>query len=319
MYSSRTHVLHVNRIAGVPETLVAQAQIDRKAWALKEIPPGSGNPAAVLFNRIDDLLDWQRVSAKADIIHVHYATNGYYGWGSKPFVLHIHGSDIRADWKKPFLRGVITRSLTRAEAVLYSTPDLYKHIRSIRPDAKWMPNPLPHEFLVRPKTTAKNTQVFFSSRWDQTKGVEILIPLARILIESGLRVTGLDWGDHRNLARQAGVELLPLMDRSTFAEYLASAQVVVGQLKYPTLSMTDYQTLAVDTPLVCAANIENPPALTVSTGDQEGFPRDPNKIAREIQEILTGIHKQSTREWVLERHHPRRTVEFLEGVYSEII
>ncbi|OFR31185.1 hypothetical protein HMPREF2891_03840 [Actinomyces sp. HMSC065F11] len=275
--------------------------------------------STVLKRRFDDLLNWPRIKAQADIVHVHYATNGYYGWSSKPFVLHVHGSDIRLDWHKPGLREVITRSLKRADVVLYSTTDLYDHIKMVRPDAIWSPNPLPHEFLELHQATEPNANVFFSSRWDESKGLDVLIPLAHILVSRGIRVTGLDWGTHKHLARAAGVELYPLMSRSEFARVLASAGVVVGQLKFPVLSMTDYQTLALNRPLICAASIENPPASTVTTGNEVGLARDPNLIADETMRLLAEENPRTTRQWVLERHHPQICVKYLEDIYTSIL
>lgn len=318
VYSSQTKVLHVNKIAGVPETLVAQARKMGLPWALKEIPAGRGKIPTVVKTRLEDLVAWPRVYAQADLIHLHYATNGYYGWGSKPFVLHLHGSDVRRDWKKPVLREVITHSLQRADAVLYATPDLYQHIKSIRPDAQWAPNPVPTSFFQTQIDTVAENTVVFSSRWDDTKGLELLLPLAATLISRGVRVVGIDWGTHKQQAREAGVELYPLMAPPDFAKFLASGGVVVGQLKFPALSMTDYQTLALNRPLVCAANVEQPPALTVTCEDEPGLPRDPDLIATKIMHLLQSSTPADTQNWVMERHHPAVAVAFLEKTYREL-
>lgn len=319
MYTSNSRVLHVNQIAGVPSTLVRQARAEGKRWALKTIPVGRGNPARVVKTRLDDLIQWSRVRSHADIIHVHYAPNGYYGWGDLPFVLHVHGSDIRKDWEKPIFREVITHSLRRADAVLYSTSDLYHHLEKIRPDAVWAPNPVPPEFFEDRPYPPISDQIVFSSRWDDTKGIELLLPLAEKLLEEGFHVTGLDWGENADEARKLGVELHPLMQPAEFSDFLASARLVVGQLKFGTLSMTDYQTLALNRPLVCAANPENPPAIAVSCHGFPGIPRDPIEIARRITEFLRYEDTPQSRDWVLARHHPKVCVDVLEQLYAQLL
>lgn len=319
MYTSETKVLHVNKIAGVPETIVAHARREGKAFALKEIPAGRGNPLTVAKKRLDDLIDWPRVKSEADIIHLHYATNGYYGWGSKPFVLHVHGSDIRRDWHTPLLRQVITHSLAKADVVLYATPDLYEHVKQIRPDALWAPNPVPEEFFEAPLIPVAKNRVVFSSRWDNTKGLDIQLPLAKALSSKGIETVGINWGTHTAEAQAAGVKLLPKMKPDQFARFLGSATVVVGQLEYAALSMTDYQTLALNRPLVCAANVENPPALTVTCGQMSGIERDATTLAATIMDLLQNPVDEDTRSWVLERHHPGVSLAFLEDIYRSII
>lgn len=325
MYSESSKILHVNEIANVPSTLVAAARSDGKEWALHRIPAGKGNPLKVGFTRLQDLVAWQEIRKEAQLLHVHYATNGYYGWGKKAFVLHLHGSDIRRDWKKPVLRQVITKSLRRADAVLYATPDLKEWICDIRPDAQWLPNPVPNEFLAStPTISVKPKRIFFSSRWDEAKGIDILLPLAKLLVKNGYEVVGVDWGTHTSHAVECGVRLFPRMSQKDFRNFLATAAVVVGQLQFPSLSMTDYQTLALGKPLVSAANKEGAPTFMVECGQYSGIPRDPIVLERFISSLVENpdsyTEKTSrSRQWVMDTHAPNRVVAHLENVYRKLL
>lgn len=331
-YSNATRVIHVNEVANVPSTLVAQAQAQGKTWQLQRIPAGKGHPFKVISSRLSHLFHWQRLRRDAEIIHLHYATNGYYGWGGKPFVLHLHGSDIRRDWFKPGLRQVISRSLRKADAVVCATPDLLPWVRKIRPDAQWVSNPLPLEFFTPPKVEVTPGKVVFATRLDETKSIDLLLGLAAFLVQAGVEVHGLDWGSGAARMAEVGVLLHPLMPLPEFAKFLGSADFVVGQLQFPALSMTDYQALALGARLLCAASAEHAPAFTVATegtsadfseGAVQRLPRDPQVLAEFIlAELASGPHsenKQRTqKDWVFKYHHPENVVAKLEAIYRSL-
>ncbi|WP_165218794.1 glycosyltransferase [Schaalia sp. ZJ1691] len=319
MYSNDSRILHVNEVANVASTLVDEARHEGKNWRLRRIPAGRGNIFTVATSRARDLVTARKLIGASDVVHLHYATNGYLIWGSTPSVLHLHGSDIRKDWKRPLLKSVISASLRAADAVVYSTPDLYQWIEDMRPDATWIPNPVPRSFLEPVPGVTRSERIVFSSRWDETKGIELLLPLAQRLVEAGCEVVGLDWGTHREDARRVGVKLEPLMDHHEFKGFLAGAKVVVGQLKFPALSMTDFQTMALGIPLICSANSEQPPAYTVTCDDYAGLvPRDPEAIA---ELILDGSHPSDSvaSQWVEDHHSPGVTVRACEDVYRRIL
>lgn len=330
MYSAKTKVVHINEVANVPSTLVAQARQDGKAWSLRRIPAGRGNPTKVILTRLQDLVKWLKERRQVDIVHLHYAANGYYGWGKKPFVLHLHGSDVRKDWQKPGLRQVISKSLRRADAVICATPDLLAWVQEVRPDAQWLPNPLPAEFFEIPTVSPVPGKIIFSSRWDETKGLDLLLPLAEQLVQAGFEVHGLDWGTHVEQAREVGVKLHPLMNLKEFAQFLASANLVVGQLKFPLMTMTDYQTLALGRPLLVAQSIEQAPVkqvlvpdVTIPEDATEPLPRDVNAITQWVFEFLatedTEVMSQERRDWVLANHHPKQVMERLEEIYKSLV
>ncbi|EEH63787.1 hypothetical protein HMPREF0044_0806 [Gleimia coleocanis DSM 15436] len=332
LYSDSTRVVHVNEVANVPSTLVTQAQLEGKAWSLQRIPAGKGHPAKVISSRLIHFFQWQQLRHDADIIHLHYATNGYYGWGRKPFVLHLHGSDIRRDWQKPGLRQVITKSIREADAVLCATPDLLPWVRTLRPDAQWIPNPLPLEFFTPADVEVVAGKVVFATRLDETKSIDLLVGLAAFLVQAGIEVHGLDWGSGAARMAEVGVILHPLMPLPEFAKFLGSADFVIGQLQFPALSMTDYQALALGARLLCAASAEHVPAFTVvadgesadfSEGAAQMLPRDPQVLAEfVIGELASGPHSEqkqrAQRDWVFKYHHPANVVAKLEAVYRSL-
>lgn len=263
-YTNNTRVLHVNNVADVGPALVHFARSLGKQWAMKYLPAGRGRTVEVVCSRLRDYLDFQQIRKRADIIDIHFATNGYYAYGAKPTVLHVHGSDIRKDRQHPLTGKLVNYALSQADAVICATPDLLPWVRQTRPDAQWLPNPVPTSFFpTTPPRTGQPGRVILSSRWDDTKGIDVLLPLVSELRAGGYEVHTLDWGPHARAAADRGAILHPHMDPVSFAQFLASARVVVGQLEFPALSMTDYQTLALGVPLVGAASLEKAPIVAV--------------------------------------------------------
>ena len=118
-------------------------------WLLHPLPPVRRPLASAALRRAADGARWLRTRRGADIVHIHYGPNGYYGWGARaPYVLHLHGSDVRVDLHRPAAGALMRRSLKGAAAVLYSTQDLAEAVEALRPDAQWLPNPLSLEALT---------------------------------------------------------------------------------------------------------------------------------------------------------------------------
>lgn len=290
-YTDNTRVLHVNNVAGVGPALVHYARSQGKHWAMKYLPAGRGRAAEVVRSRLRDFIDFQQIRKHADLVDIHFATNGYYAFGGTPTVLHLHGTDIRKDRQHPLTGHLVEYALNRADAVICATPDLLPWVHGSRPDAQWLPNPVPTSFFpTTPPRPGKPGRVILSSRWDDTKGVDVLLPLISELRRRNCDVHTLDWGPHAAAAAKQGATLHPLMDPVDFAQFLASASVVVGQLEFPALSMTDYQTLALGVPLVGAASLEDAPIVAVRCENSPSQERARNSGYLAEGEYASGAH-----------------------------
>lgn len=188
-------------------------------------------------------------AARADLLHIHFATVVQHtGWVPRPYVLHLHGTDIRSYQYDPHLGPLVRRAVEGARAVLYSTPDLAPHIRW-REDARLFPVPIDVAALPTWQPDPVRT-VFFASRWDEVKGSGVQLAAARALgTLAGVRILGIDWGPDAAAARAAGVTLLPRLAHADFLAALARAHVVVGQ---PTgmLAASELEALGIGVPVV---------------------------------------------------------------------
>src|SRR5690606_21563405 len=69
--------------------------------------------------------------------------------------------------------------------------------------------------------------VSFASRWEEVKGLDGMLEVARRLIAAGVTVRGLDWGPGAAKAARLGVELVPKAPHAQYLQFLAEASVVV--------------------------------------------------------------------------------------------
>ncbi|MBM7830023.1 glycosyltransferase involved in cell wall biosynthesis [Agromyces cerinus] len=193
-----------------------------------------------------------RRAAGVDLLHVHSgAMLKHTRLVPKRFVLHLHGTDIRTLQYEPAWRDSVLWGVRSAAAVLYSTPDLAEHVLPHRPDAVYFPVPIDLGSLpVHPDRP--EPRVFFASRWEDVKGLEAQLAIARRLVtetDAAVAVTGLDWGPGADAARSAGVELVPRMPYDAYVRYMAESSVVVGQ-SAGILSSSELEAIGTGVPVV---------------------------------------------------------------------
>lgn len=255
-------VVHVNDVAGVASAAVAEAAAEGLPWRLWPLPQVRGRwLGAKLWIRMRDVAHFRALGRSADIVHVHYGHFAYYAWSvRRPYLLHLHGTDVRVNVGSRGLGRLTRRAIHRAAAVVYSTPDMRDAVHALRPDATWLPAPLD------PSVTAAEARygpwqgpaepsrplIVFASRWDVVKGLDELLAAARALrlCYPEADLVGVDWGAGAADAAAAGVRLLSLLPAAEFRDLLAGADVVIGQLASGALGVADLTAMALGRPLV---------------------------------------------------------------------
>ncbi|MGA7206737.1 MAG: glycosyltransferase, partial [Specibacter sp.] len=233
-------VLHLGDISGTSRNVIEVARAKGLDWELRDVPAGRGaNPAIIVLRRLRDLAAVRTLRPRPAVLHINYGVSGYYGWGRRNVVLHLHGTDVRSDLNSKFLGPMVRESIKRADVVLYSTPDMADAVQAIRADAQWFPAPLPSAASTKltPATPRSGKRVFFASRWDDSKGAPQLLELAAALRRERpeLELLGLDWGTYAGQARAQGLQLLPHMSVGEFRAELSRADVVIGQVAFGAL------------------------------------------------------------------------------------
>lgn len=254
-------VLHVNDCAFTAANLLAEAQRRGLPWGFQPLaadtrdwtgPVARARRAALGAAWLARLA---RRSWDADLLHVHFATVVHHTRViPRPYVLHVHGTDVRTLQYTPHYGPTIRRALAGAAAVVYSTPDLAEHTLPHRADAHYLPVPIAVD-SVPPWHPGPARQVFFASRWENVKGLDHQLAAARALVRrvgADVAVTGLDWGPATEAARAAGVQLVDRRDHAGYLRLLAGAHVVVGQ-SGGILSASELEALAIGVPVVMTA------------------------------------------------------------------
>lgn len=328
-----TTPVHVNDIAGVSTTLAAAARERGEEWQVWHVPAGRGrSPLLALSRRGVDWARWLAVRRRYGPWHIHYGVTGYYGWGQwsrrrSPVLLHLHGTDVRQDLRSRWLGPVVRRSMSVADVVLYSTPDLAEPLSAAGVEAEWFPAPVPLAALDQPSVPLPPgpPTVCFISRWDDSKGGPRLVELARGLRRArpDVDLVGIDWGTYRHDAAAAGVRLRPLLPPDEFRRLLASSHVLVGQLAYGLLGVADLEAMLVGRTLLAhfgdewigpGAYGERPPIVDVG-GESD--------LVGSVVDALGRLDEQpgaaqAARAWVERYHDPRRLSARAAEMYRDL-
>jgi len=250
-------VLHVNDCASTTERLLAEAATRGLPWTYQPLldrryPFTRGSRPLTAALALPWLAELGFRARRSDLLHVHYGNVvRHTRWTGRPYLLHLHGTDIRTQQYEPRWQDVIRSAVRDARAVYYSTPDLAEHVLPLRADARYMPVPLRLEGLPRWEP-AERPRVVFASRWEEVKGLEVQLEVARGLRAAtgpDVELVGLDWGPGAGAAREAGVRLLPRMPHPEYLRLLASAHVAVGQAA-GILATSELEAMAMAVPVV---------------------------------------------------------------------
>lgn len=318
-------MLHFNDCARVGLALVRAAA--RHGWHWDYLPPEKVRPQTDPgsgLGRLRWVPYWARRLARvsrADVVHVHYATSvpliRQRPMPSRPYFLHLHGSDIRRNWTEKSSHALVQRVIDEAEQVFYTNLDTIELATRARPDAQYMPAFVQFEEL--PAWQPRENLVVFTSRWDSDKGVEKQLELATRLIKAfpKVRFEALDWGPGAEAARQAGVVMRPRMSHGDFLNWLSRASLGIGQANQ-ILAISEFEAMGIGLPVA-------------AWGKRIARPEDnttPPVIEGNIEDILLGVRqtlgdpakmsaKLGGRQWVLNHHQADSYVSVLETVYRQ--
>ncbi|MGH2455818.1 MAG: glycosyltransferase family 4 protein [Candidatus Limnocylindria bacterium] len=324
-------VVHLNDLAFSGSQLVAgmrQRGIEAHLIdpARRRRGPGVARRMASLPIRIGALL---AAAARArrlrpDIVHLHYARMGWLAaLIGRPFVLTCHGTDIRGVRPGSAWGRLTAPWLARAGQVLYATPDLELWVRAFRPDARFVPNPIP---LPAPAATENlGRDVFVGVRFDAVKGPRHVIrTLVRLLeVRPQTTITLVDQGHDRALALAAlgdRVSVIGYVAHETLPAVLAGHRVAIGQMAVGALGNYELEAMAAGLPTVAsfrypAAYAAPPPVI--DAGSPEG-------TAERLAALLDDEPARArlgaeSRAWVAEHHGTAAIVDEVLAVYREVL
>lgn len=327
-------VVHINDVARIGTLLVRQARREGLDWQLYDIARTDPNWSARtrVLRKAARGLAWEvglaRRAATADLLNIHGGNvRRHTGWIPKPYVLHLHGSDVRTVRLQPDQGKIIDRAIERARQVYYTTPDLAQHALPLRGDAQLQPIIVDVDAVPFSEAVPTVAKVIFPSRWGPEKGGELQIEVAVALRRAlGPEVVfeGLNWGvNAARAAREAGVHLQPKMSYEKYLQWLSSATVSIGQ-NTGIMGVSELEAIAIGAPLVMPLN---PRWYDGSHPTMVGIPvevgiTEPDTwvdaIVETTRHVLAHPSRCDARDWLRRMHGPEVAVERLQASYRQL-
>lgn len=327
--SGQPRVTHFNDCAFVAKTLVDAAAEQGITW--KYVPPEKVRPeggfTASTAGRIRQLPYVARhlqILLTSDVLHIHYATaaalleHGFFP--RRPYLLTLHGTDIRKQWLDPAYHDQIQRAIDGASMVFYANLDTAENALKARPDAVYMPPLLRPAKLPQwsPASASGTPRVVFASRWDESKGVEAQLELAESLrraLPQQVDLVGLDWGPGAEEAARLGVRLVPKMPQPDYLRLLASADLVVGQPQ-GILATSELEAMAIGVPVACPGRQLEGPGGTppVLQGSVTEIVEQSLDV---LADPLAASARLQAREWVLKNNTADAWIPVLADAYAQ--
>ena len=265
-----------------------------------------------------------------DIVHIHWASYGVLGLVSRlPFIVHCHGDDVRDRLKHPLFRQLLTTVFQRAAAVLCITPDLLPVVKTIRPDTIFSPAPIDTAQFAPDKMGHQHHSdswtIMLFARFDPAKGTETAIQgIVRFADRhTGVHVRLLDHGPLKaEYRRRYGerFEFFPLVAADEVPRLLQSADVIVGQISFGALGLSELQAMSCAKPVIASFLFDDvypvPPPLCKATTPEEVDEHLENLFQH--REVATSLGSQA-RDWAISFHDKKVLVAQLEALYKSIL
>ncbi len=329
-------VLHINDVANVGSTLVAGLQEKGNHIVLRRMK-NLASSSSLMFKmflipcRIAEFIGIIRYfdSNGFDVLHIHYA---YFGWigiiGRIPYYLHCHGSDVRMGLEDPVRRKWTIPCIKHAKAVFFSTPDLADYVRSIRPDAVFLPNPVRTDLFCPPVLQSHLASspkhhlriLLLSSLNDAVKGTHVAIQaLSQVYqLNNKLDITAIAIGPDKNkylsLEWINFVQPIPYMQMPSF---LQQFDIIIGQFVIGSLGMSELEALSTGIPVICyyrdsAEYHTPPPVLPAQHADEVITHLNTLMNSDALRENLG----TQGRKWILDNHCYKKVTDRLLEFYQ---
>lgn len=328
--NSAPKVLHFNDCASVGRSLVQAASRAGITW--QYLPPEKVRPLRALPSNpilakaayIPFIARRRMALQSTNVVHVHYGTSVRLieerGMPQRPYVLTLHGTDIRKQWKDSSFHSEIQRAIDGAQYVYYANTDNIQDALAARADAEFMPSviDLPRLPSWQPSGVPK---IFFISRWDDDKGVGRQLELAAALskaVDGKAELIGIDWGPGADQARSAGVRLFDRLPQADYYRQLAASTVGVGQASNY-FSTSEFEAMAMGLPVAAlGSRLPRPDNGTVPPVMEGSVNEVVEQVLAALDDPRSASEKLGGQEWAIAGYDAAKYVPALQELYKKI-
>lgn len=330
----RLRIAQVNDVAAVASTLAASLRdLDVDVDLFESPRPGAGLPrwgraVTAPLRAVAPLAVAPALRRGGyDVVHGHYAWKSMAApLSGRPYVAHVHGTDVRdVDPGSPL--GRLTRAvLRRAARAFYATPDLAGSVAAYRPDATFLPNPIDTDrFRPAPVDPAAMRDLLVGVRLAPVKGVDAIVEaVGRIVaLRPETTITVVDHGPGVAAVMDAagsGARLVPVADRLLLPDLYRSHRMALGQMRIGAIGNYELELLACGVPVVTrfrfADAYDAPPPVVDAADAQEAGTRTVALLGDEAaRRTLTAASPS----WVQAHHAAGSVARRVMEVYREIL
>lgn len=316
---AKLRVTHLFDCADVGASIVAAARKQREPWMQVQGPWVRGGTRSA---RRRFLLQLALQYPRTQLWHVHMGGRAAWARGkvARPYVLTLHGTDIRENYWQDAHHERLKLDVVSARHVFYTTPDLREKAERARPDAEYLPAAL-ELGLIPAWAPSVRPRVFFPSRWDASKGGDDLLDMARDVaraVAGTADLVGVDWGDRAPEAARLGIRLLPRMSRHEFVAELAQAHVAVGQTA-GILAVSELQAMAIGVPLIFPDPVVGYPTGTAMGAVVVARSEAADAVSAVLEDPIGASERTGGPAYVRRHHDPATMIERLNTVYAAVL
>lgn len=323
-------VLQFNDCAFVARSMVSAAARAGLSWdylppeLVRPMTAAPRNPLLAKARFVPYLLRRRAALQAAEVVHVHYGTSARLlaerGMPGRPYVLTLHGTDIRKQWVDPTFHDEIQRAVDGAEHVYFANIDTAENAKAARSDAEFLPA-LVDAGALPAWVPASEPTIVFVSRWDDDKGVETQLEFARKLraaVAPSIRILGLNWGPGAASARAVGVELIDKMPQAEFHRLVAASHFTIGQATN-NFATSEFEALCMGAPMAAVGQrLSRPDDGTVPPVLQGGIDDVVEQLVIALADPLAAAERLGGAAWALPRYDAASYVPGLAKLYADI-
>jgi|SRR5665647_596328 len=290
------------------------------------------------FNKLKIMRESNSFCRNYDVIHAHSIFGLPLLFTKKPYILHLHGTDLRVYSKgyTPLALG-LRRLIKNANKIIVSTPDLLDEVSYLRKNATFLPNPINFN-IFKPFQSKRDLHdgtefvLFHPASQSPTKRNDILINSFSEVVRQGYdaRLLLVEWGSLINESKKLiekldlrkNIEWIKHINRADLPDYYNASDIVCDQFLLNGLGLVTLEAMACGKPVV-TKNIPH----TFKTAYSTALPLSPidNEIST-TNEIIRLLESSDLRkkvglkcsQWVAKEHSDSKILSLLSESYEQL-
>ena len=291
------------------------------------------------FNKLKIMRESLSFCRNYNVIHAHSIFGLPLLFTKKPYILHLHGTDIRVYSKgyTPLAFG-LRRLINNADKIFVSTPDLLDEVSFLGKNATFLPNPINFN-IFKPFKSEMDLHdgvefvLFHPASQSPTKRNNILINSFSEIVRQGYdaRLLLIEWGSLMNESKRLieklniskNIQWIKHINHNSLPDYYNASDIVCDQFLLDGLGLVTLEAMACGKPVITK---NNPNAFESAYSTAPPLSSIENEISI-TNEIIKLFESRNLRkevglkcsQWVAKEHSDSRILSILCESYEQLI